>query len=776
MSARTHSLFRLAVCLMGLSLGCAAAPDPTLLKRGAAVYRKDCVRCHGPKGEGVARKHDEPLTGDRSVESLATYIQRTMPEDDPGSCSAEDSAAVAAYIHGTFYSPEARAKLFPVRKELQRVTHRQFQESVADLLAGFGKVQQATPTGGLNAEYWQSKGMNKKERSALKRTDAFVDVDYSTNSPTADITADQFSVAWSGSLWAPESGTYEFRLRTPNGARLYVNSDLASGDANRRDDSDAKRQNATIDLWVSSGGQMREATAVVPLLGGRSYPLRVDFFKFKETNASVRLEWRPPHGTWAVVPAQVLSTNASTSWVVVATPFPADDSSHGYARGTAVSKAWLDAVSRAAVEVAGVIDGRLGSLTGSREGSTNRVAALKEFAGTLAERAWRRPLTSKERASIVDGFFAKGVAPETALKRTILRILTSPEFLYPGLDGRRDDAALAAQLALALWDSVPDKALRTAAQDGQLKTSDQIRAQATRMLLDPRARAKLTGFFHHWLKLEEATDISKDPKAYPGFDEAVVSDLRWSLETFLEHVVWSERSDYRELLQADYLYLNPRLAAFYGAKVPGDAGFVPVKFDASQRAGVLTHPLLLAAFSYHRSSSPIHRGVFLTRNVLGRTLRPPPMAIEFMDDRFDPSLTMREKVTELTGKASCMGCHATINPLGFSLEHFDAVGRFRTVDNAKPVNATAEYTTADGQVVRLSGARDVANHAAGSPEARRAFVKQLFQHTWKQAPMAFAPDLLGRLDAQFLQDAHHIQRLWIEIAVAGVMEGKETKR
>ena len=100
----------------------------------------------------MARKHDEPLTGDRTVEALATYIQRTMPEDDPGSCSAEDSAAVAAYIHGAFYSPEARAKLFPVRKELQRLTHRQFQESVADLLAGFGKVKQAMPTGGLNAE------------------------------------------------------------------------------------------------------------------------------------------------------------------------------------------------------------------------------------------------------------------------------------------------------------------------------------------------------------------------------------------------------------------------------------------------------------------------------------------------------------------------------------------------------------------------------------------------------------------------------------------------
>lgn len=769
--------FQATIVVLFAAAGAAlAAPDAALLKRGQAVYRKDCARCHGAQGEGVARKHDEALTGDRSVESLAAYIQRTMPEDDPGSCSAADSAAVAAYIHEAFYSPEARARKFPVRMELQRLTHRQYLESVADLLAGFGRVKQTVADGGLSAEYWQSKGMNKKERSALKRVDAFVDFDYGTNSPVEDITADQFSVAWAGSLVAPETGTYEFRLKTPNGARLYVNSELAAGDSNRRDDSDAKRQTATIDLWVSSGGQMREGTAAVPLLGGRSHPIRVDFFKFKEATASVRLEWRPPHGAWAVVPPQVFSTNTSSSWTVVSTPFPADDSSHGYARGTAVSKAWLEAVSRAAIEVAGVVEGRLGSMVGAREGSTNRVEKIRAFAGEFVARAFRRPLTTKERKELVDGAFVKGVAPETALKRVVIRALTAPQFLYPGLDGNRDDHAIAAQLALALWDSVPDAALRKAAEAGRLREIGQIREQATRMVSDARARAKLTGFFHHWLKLEEATDISKDPKAYPGFDETVVSDLRWSLETFLEHVVWGERSDFRELLQADYLFLNERLARFYGGEVPAGRGFVPVKFDPSQRAGVLTHPLILAAFSYHRSSSPIHRGVFLTRNVLGRTLRPPPMAIEFMDDRFDPSLTMREKVTELTGKASCMGCHATINPLGFSLEHFDAVGRFRTTDNAKPVDASAEYTTGDGQVVRLTGARDVANHAAESPEARRAFVKQLFQHTWKQAPVAFAPDLLGRLDAGFVQDAFHIRRLWTEIAVAGVMEGKEKKR
>ena len=151
----------------------------------------------------------------------------------------------------------------------------------------------------------------------------------------------------------------------------------------------------------------------------------------------------------------------------------------------------------------------------------------------------------------------------------------------------------------------------------------------------------------------------------------------------------------------------------------------PVKFDPAQRAGIFTHPFLLSAFSYHKCSSPIHRGVFLTRNVLGRSLKPPPMAIEFMDDHFDPSLTMREKVTELTSKRACMSCHSTINPLGFSLENYDAVGRFRTTDNNKPVNAESDYSTADGETSGCAAratSRCTRRRAMSTPRLRAAVV------------------------------------------------------
>jgi hypothetical protein len=172
---------------------------------------------------------------------------------------------------------------------------------------------------------------------------------------------------------------------------------------------------------------------------------------------------------------------------------------------------------------------------------------------------------------------------------------------------------------------------------------------------------------------------------------------------------------------------------------------------------------LLSVFAYHKSSSPIHRGVFLTRNIVGRALKPPPMAIQIMDDRFDPSLTMREKVAELTRPAACQGCHSVINPLGFSLEHYDAVGRYRTTDNKKPVNAASEYTTSAGKTVRLSGPRDVAEYAARSKEAQLAFIQQLFHYLVKQPAGAYGPGTLERLRKSFAKSDYNIQQLVIEI-------------
>ena len=731
-------------------------------RAGEVVYRQDCMSCHGPVGQGVAGKADEPLVGEKSIASLAKYIAREMPENDPGTLSLADATASAEYIHKAFYSGEARARNHPPRIELAHLTVRQYRESIADLLASLRNANATTETGGLAGTYRErperdpkKPDQNRPEVTYKQQVDPVIDFDFGDKAPEKGSFAAQFSINWSGSVHVPDTGEYEFRVTSPNGVRLYVNAP-----------ENGSEKNALIDIWVSSA-MTRTASSPIFLLGGRSYPLKLEFFKYKDKTASLRLEWRPPGGAWTVIPRTNLSPKSSSPVSVISVPLPPDDGSIGYERGASVSREWTEAIAKGALQVSGMIGPHLFTLAGTKADAPDRGEKLKAFTLRFAQMAYRRPLNDEQKADLT-AIYAAGVAPEVAAKRAFIFTLSNPAFLYPGI-GPQDDYAVASRLALTLWDSVPDATLLKAAAAGQLKDAAQVRLQAQRMMKDPRAKSKLRDFLHHWLHVEEGAEIAKDQKEYPGFDQGVVMDLRTSLDLFAESVVWSEQSDYRQLLLSDTILMNERLAKFYGQKVEAGAGFQPVKMDAEQRGGVLTHPFVLATFSYTKSSSPIHRGVFVTRNILGLMLKPPPMAIAFMDDKFDPSFTMREKVTELTSKPACMSCHVTINPLGFSFERFDAVGRVRATDNKKPVDPTSDYTTSDGNVIKLTGARDVAVHAAESLSGQTGFVRNLFQEMVKQPPAAYSPELLGQLTSQFRADKFHVRNLAVEVAVVAAL-------
>ncbi len=771
MTMRLRQLIILFLALLPHHGGAQTAQ--TTQRTGAAIYTELCVSCHGDSGQGVAGKYDESLYGEKSVAALARYIDRTMPEEAPEKCVGEDAHAVAQYIFDAFYSPAARARLHPPRIELAHLTVRQMRESTADLLGTFRTAHPPGPTTGLQARYFQSEGMNKKAHLKLEREDPAIDFDFGSADPVPGCAAEQFSISWKGSLHAPETGHYEFRITTPNGARLYLNAEQRSTESNQRDDSAGKRQPALIDSWVSSGPDRREAKARTYLLGGRIYPLRVDYFKFKEKSGFIRLEWKPPHGHWTTLSAPYLSPSPASRVTVLTTSFPPDDGSLGYERGSAVSSEWLQATTNAAIETAQEVTERIHSLTDTDEDSPDIAAEVRNFAEAFVRRAFRRPLTPEDKDYFIHRHFTPGLDPSVALRRVVLLALTSPRYLYiHTAQPTPDSYTIAARLALYLWGSLPDQPLLDAASRDELTNPETLRQHAERMLPDPRTHAQLHGFFHDWLSLEEAEDINKDRNAYPDFDEAVIADLRTSLQRFIDHTVWSPTSDYRQLLTSHEIWVNPRLATFLRVPPPPPGTFQPASFDPAQRAGVFTHPYLLAAFSYHKSTSPIHRGVFLTRNILGRFLKPPPMAISFMDDRFDPTLTMREKVTDLTRSTNCMACHSTINPLGFSLENYDAVGRWRTVDNHKPVNSESEYLSADGDTLRLRGPRDVAAHAAASPSARRGFIRRLFQYTIKQQPSAYSPDLLQKLDDTFAQNHCHIRQLLVAIATRTAAHGR----
>lgn len=749
-----------------------------------------CASCHGDKGQGVIDKYDEPLHGNRSVEALTKRIARTMPDDDVGTCVGDDASRVAAYIYETFYSPRAQARLHPAEFDISRLTIAQYRTTVADVVGRFrpGFDKPMGTERGLKAHYSgiviekpvdpaaataevkpeakpgekppEKKPEEKKkepEKVRFDRTDPQVAFHFDGGSPDPEkMGPNEFSVRWEGSVYAEETGTYEFIVKTENGVRLAVNDP----------------KNLLIDAWVSSGPDVREEKKSIYLLGGRSYVLTLDFFKFKEKTASIELQWKPPHGVVETIPQACLSPDRTRETMIVKTTFPADDRSVGYERGTGVSKEWDQATTDAALDVMEHVDNHLEELAGVKSTAPDRVDKLKLFARRFAEAAFRRPLSEEDYQHFIVKQFDAAKTPEIAIKRVVLFTLKSPRFLYPEIptDGPPDNYDVAARLALSLWDSIPDQKLLQAAAEGKLRTREQIAAQANRMMGDARTKAKLHGFFHYWLELERAEAISKDPKSFPEFDAQVLADLRTSLNLFLDQVVWSEHSDYRELLQANYLLLNPRLAKLYGKSVTGD-GFQRVDFDPKQRAGVVTHPYLLAAFASSKATSPIHRGVFLTRTIVGMTLKPPPMAVAFEDAKFDAHLTMREKITELTKNTNCMGCHGTINPLGFSLENYDAIGRWRTVDNNKPINPVSDFNTDEGDTIRLTGARDLVKFAAENPSGHRAFIHLLFQYSVKQAVNVYGPDTLENLRQSFTGSGFNVRKLLTDITTIAAMRG-----
>ena len=739
---------------------------------GKAIYTKLCQECHGANGEGNREKEIDPLTGRRTLESLAGRIERTMPEDNEEACVGKDASSVADYIYNAFYSPAAQARNRVFRPHFGRLTAGQYQNAVIDLFAAFRKTIRLPGGGdkrGLSAVYVPkgSSGVNRSAdfKDSVKRIDSRVHFDFAKELPDLPeghkFKPTEFGIIWKGGIFARHTGVYEFTIRTRNGAYLNINEP----DENR---------GKLIDAWVATGNQIREESGKIFLIGGRTYPFDLHFFKYNEEFALIELYWTPPLGMREPVPEEVLTPETCDRLFVPDVSLPPDDRSLGYETGASLSRAWLDAITEGALQAAdhAAEFSRELARIGDNDPPETASQKITSFAEELASTALRRPLRQGELDHWAGaGFAAKWKTnPDAPMRRFVVRLLTSPEFLYPAVleqDPQLDKSWKNAQtLALTLWDTIPDKALRLAAGKGELDTIPRLRRRAGRMLAESRAHKKIDGFFDHWLELDRTFDIAKDRKKYPEFNEQLLAQLRTSLELFLDDVVWSESSDYRRLLLEEKMFSNDALAKIYGIKFPGNrSNFIMAPFPGQNRAGVVTHPLLLLGQAYHDNSSPIHRGVFLTRNIAGLPLQPPKEAAVFDNNKFDPSLSMREKVTQMTEARACMTCHSTINPLGFSLEHYDAIGRWRERDAGKPVNDDTVLKTDSGKVHRFHNARDVAEFAVQSPEAHRAFVRFLFHHLTKQPMEAYGIETSDELTKSFRESGFHIQKLICEIAV-----------
>ncbi|WP_254511166.1 DUF1592 domain-containing protein [Anatilimnocola floriformis] len=742
-------------------------------RSGEVIYQAQCASCHGAKGEGVKTEYAQPLVGDKSLVELTDLIEKTMPEGEPEAVNGEETQNVAKFVYDSFYSPVAQARNQSARIELSRLTVRQYQNSVADLIGSFRLAQAWPEQRGLRGEYFKTRSRRNNDR-VIERTDPVVNFDFGDKSPDAEKMPEpqEFSIKWEGSLLAPETGSYDIVVKTDHAMQLWVN-DL---------------REPLIDAKVKSGND-NEYRGTIRLLAGRVYPLRLEFIKANQgvddskkakekpsKPAMIALEWQPPQRAQEVIPARNLTPKVFATQYIPQTPFPPDDRSIGYERGTSISKAWDAATTDSALEAATYIVKYLRDLSGVDLSKSDQRDKLRAFCLKFAERAFRRPLDEAQQQLYIDQQLNDASDLQLGLKRFVLVVLKSPRFLYQEVAHAQEMQALdsyevAARLSFALWDSIPDDTLLREAAAGKLLTREQVQKQVQRMMPDPRTHAKLQAFFMQWLRVDQAPDLSKDSELFPNFDQAIATDLRSSLEIMLDDIVWSEKSDFRRLLNEDSLYLNGRLAKLYGADLPADAGFEKVALNPEQRAGVMSHPYLLAGFAYTANSSPIHRGVFISRSLLGRSLRPPPEAVAPLAPDLHASLTTRERVALQTKAEACNSCHKMINPLGFTLENFDAIGRFRAEEKGKAVDATGSYLTRAGQQQQFKNARELAAFLATSDESHSAFVEQLFHFVVKQPWRAYSPTLRTDLTKKFVANEFHIRNLLAEIVTTAALHG-----
>ncbi|RYZ41218.1 MAG: DUF1592 domain-containing protein [Myxococcaceae bacterium] len=314
-------------------------------------------------------------------------------------------------------------------------------------------------------------------------------------------------------------------------------------------------------------------------------------------------------------------------------------------------------------------------------------ACARTLLRTFARRAWRRPVSEQEVASLV-GFVAlarqHGDAPEVGVKLALRSVLVSPHFLFrveldPVSASKAphpiSDLELASRLSYFLWSSMPDEALLAAAEGGRLRDPAVLEAQVRRMLADPKARALVDNFAGQWL-YTRALDFSQ-PEARYGFDEPLRQAMREETKLlFQEFIIGDHRL--KDLLDAPFTYVNDRLATHYGLPPVGTDAMTRVSLEGHpERAGLFGKGALLTVTANADRTSPVKRGVWVLEQLLCKGPPPPPPNAGGLAPAVDPTLNIKERMRQHRADPTCAGCHTLMDPLGFGLENFDPVGRWR---------------------------------------------------------------------------------------------------
>jgi mono/diheme cytochrome c family protein len=341
------------------------------------------------------------------------------------------------------------------------------------------------------------------------------------------------------------------------------------------------------------------------------------------------------------------------------------------------------------------------------DASTPPLTAARRVLDSFLPRAFRRPVTGKEierYLNIFDQAAKRGEPYDQCLKLAFKGALIAPSFLFltetpPEKTGayQLNHYEVASHLSYFLWASMPDAALLDLAAQGKLHNEDVLRRQVERMLRDPRARGLADGFAAQWLGIRPlGVTIRPDAKLFPEFDEELAAAMRQETVLFFDSIVREDRS-VLEILDADYTFVNERLAAHY--KMDGIKGtqMRRVQLDDPFRGGVLGQASILTVTSYPHRTSPVLRGRWILEELLGADVPPPPPNVPVLNEKKKGgnTLTLRQMLEKHRSKAECATCHARLDPLGFGLENFDPLGRWRSEQSGGPIDNTGVLPTGE---------------------------------------------------------------------------------
>lgn len=395
---------------------------------------------------------------------------------------------------------------------------------------------------------------------------------------------------------------------------------------------------------------------------------------------------------------------------------------------------------------------------------------LRTFVVRFGRLAWRRALSTEE----VDAIVTLGTSIGTSLRDpwagagySISSILQSPHFLFrvevgapdassPGRY-RYDRYELASRLSFLLWGAPPDDALLDAAEAGDLDDVDGIRTEAERMLEDPRARPAMQRFFGEFMSLDRLDNVQKSPELFPEWTPTLRASMRTELiDVFGE--VWDEDADVRTLLSTDVTYVDSELAALYGIADPGPGMRVRTTLPSSaRRGGILGRAGFLAMWSHATVTSPTRHGKFILTSLLCEPIgEPPPGALADLSTDTDTTpRTLRQRLEDRHDtRPDCASCHTRIDPLGFPLEDFDAIGRRRMLDNGLPIDATAEV-----HGIAVDGAAELGDVLAEDPAVGACIARRMFRYGFGHVETRGELPGLFAIEDQFEEQGYGLHEL-----------------